>query len=207
MFVLVQSLSRAQLFATPWTAACQASLAFTFSQSLLKLISIGLMVHPTTTSSVTPLSSCPQSFPESGSFPFPQIQGLWIGSSHQVARVLEFQLQHQSFQWILGLISYRIDWFDLLAIQGMLKSLLQCHNLKTSVHWCSAFLWSNSHTCTWLLEKQYLFVQTRWTFIGEVMSLFFNALSRFIISFLPGSKCLLIHGWSHHLQWFWNTRK
>ena len=151
MFVLVQSLSRAQLFATPWTAACQASLAFTFSQSLLKLISIGLMVHPTTTSSVTPLSSCPQSFPESGSFPFPQIQGLWIGSSHQVARVLEFQLQHQSFQWILGLISYRIDWFDLLAIQGMLKSLLQCHNSKTSVHWCSAFF---------MVQLSYLYMTT-----------------------------------------------
>ena len=205
MFVVVQSLSRAQLFATPWTAACQASLAFTFSQSLLKLISIGLMVLPTTTSPVTPFSSCPQSFPESGSFPFPQIQGLWVGSSHQVARVLEFQLQHQSFQWILGLISYRIDWFDLLAIQGMLKSLLQCHNSKALVHWCSAFF---------MVQLSYLYMTTgktipltRWTFIGEVMSLFFNALSRFIISFLPGSQCLLIHGWSHHLQWFWNTRK
>ena len=85
--------------------------------------------------------SHPLSSPSPPAFNLAQHQGLfkWVSSSPQVARVLEFQLQHQSFQWILGLISYRIDWFDLLAIQGMLKSLLQCHNSKTSVHWCSAF--------------------------------------------------------------------
>ena len=63
----------------------------------------------------------------------------WVSSSHQVVKVLEFQLQNQSFQWILGLISFRMDWLDLLAVQGTLKSLLQYHGSKASILWCSAF--------------------------------------------------------------------
>ena len=75
----------------------------------------------------------------------PEIPGLplWrykYGSSHQLAKILE--PQHQSFQWIFRLISFRIDWFDLCAVQGPLKSLLQHHSSKASVLWCSAFLWS-----------------------------------------------------------------
>ena len=85
--------------------------------------------HPTISSSVIPFSSCPQSFPASGSFPM-------SGSSHQVAKVLELQLQHQFFQWIFKLISFRINWLALLAVQGTLKSLLQHHSLK-SVLWRS----------------------------------------------------------------------
>ena len=88
----VQSLSHVQLFVTPWTAARQASLSITNSKSLLKLIFIEL-VMPSISSSVVPFSSCLQSFPASGS-----IQ--WVSSSYQVAYVLEFQLEHQSFQWI-----------------------------------------------------------------------------------------------------------
>ena len=89
--VVVQSLSRVQLCATPWTAARQASLSFTVPCSLLKLMSIESVSHPTISSSVSLFSSCLQSFPASGSFPR-------ISSSHQVAKVLELQLQHQSFQ-------------------------------------------------------------------------------------------------------------
>ena len=66
----------------------------------------------------------------------------WVSSSHQVAKVLEFQIQHQSFQWTLrtsGLISYSMDWWDLLAVQGTLKNLLQCHSSKASILQCSAF--------------------------------------------------------------------
>ena len=64
----------------------------------------------------------------------------WVNSSHEVAKVLEFQLQHQSFQEHLGLISFRMDWLDLLAVQGTLKSLLQHHSWKAStLLWCSAF--------------------------------------------------------------------
>ena len=88
-----------------------------------------------------------------------------------------------------GLISLRIDWFDLLACWGTLKSLLQHHSLKTSVLQHPAFLWSNSHICTWLLEKMIAF--TMWTFAGKVMSLLFNMLSRFVIAFLPRSKYIV----------------
>ena len=75
-------------------------------------------------------------------FNLSQHQGLfqWVGSSHQVAEILEFQLQHQSFQWIFRTDSFRMDWLDLLAVQGTLKSLLQHHSSEASVFWCSAFL-------------------------------------------------------------------
>ena len=86
--------------------------------------------HPNTSSSVVPFSSCHQSFSASGSFQ--------VSSSHQVAKVLEFQLQHQSFQSIFR-ISFRMDWLDLLAVQGTLKSLLQHHSSKASILQCSAF--------------------------------------------------------------------
>ena len=145
----VQSLSSVWLFVTPWAAACQASLSTTNSQSLFKLMSIELMMpsnHPTISSSVVPFSSCLQSFSEQGLFQ-------WVGSSYQVAKVLELQLQHHSFQWI-----FRIDflyncWFDLLAVQGILKSLFQHHSSKGSILWRSDFFMSNSHIHTWLLEK------------------------------------------------------
>ena len=70
-----------------------------------------------------------------------QHEGLfqWVNSSHEVAKVLEFKLQHQSFQWTLGLISFRMDWLDLLAVQGTLKSLLQHHGSKASIFRHSAF--------------------------------------------------------------------
>ena len=79
-----------------------------------------------------------------------QHQGLfqWVSFLHQVAKELEFQLQHQSFQWIPGLISFRMDWLDVLAVQGTLKSLLQHHSSKASILWCSAFLIVQlSHPC------------------------------------------------------------
>ena len=88
-------------------------------------------------------------------FNLSQHQGLfkWVSSSHQVAKVLELQLQHQSFQRIFMTDFFRIDWLDLLAVQGTLKSLLQHHSSKTSILRHSAFFWSNSHIHTWLLEK------------------------------------------------------
>ena len=88
--------------------------------------------HPTMSSSVVPFSSCLQSFPASGSFK-------WVSSSHQVAKGLEFQLQHQSFLWIFRMISFRMDWLDLLAVQGTLMSLLQHHSSKASILQHSAF--------------------------------------------------------------------
>ena len=89
-----------------------------------------------------------------------------------------------------GLISFRINWFDLLAVQGTLKSLLQHHSLKTSVLWCSA---------SFMAQLSHLHMTTgktiplaRRTFVGKVMSLLFNMLSRFVIAFLPRNKCLFI---------------
>ena len=122
---VVQSLSCVRLFATPGAAARQASLSCTSPRACSNSC-------PLSQSSVIPFSSCLQSFPESGSFSMS-----WLFTS--VAKVLE--LQHQSFQWIIinRLISLRIDWFDLLAVQGTLKNFLQHHSLKASVLWCSTF--------------------------------------------------------------------
>ena len=85
--------------------------------------------------------SHPLSSPSPPAINLSQHQGLfkWVSSSHQVAKVLEFQLQHQSFQWIFGLIFFRMDWLDFLAVQGTLKGLLQYHSSKASTLWCSAF--------------------------------------------------------------------
>ena len=89
-----------------------------------------------------------------------------------------------------GLISFRIDWLDLLAVQGTLKSLLQYHSSKASVLWCPAFLMVQlSHP---YMTTGKTIALTRWTFVGKVMSLLFNMLSRLVIAFLPRSKHLLI---------------
>ena len=87
-------------------------------------------------------------------------------------------------------VSFRIDWFDLLAIQGTLKSLLHHHSSKASILWCSVFFMVQfSHP---YMTTGKTISLTRWTFVGKVMSLLFNTLSRFVIAFLPRSKCLLI---------------
>ena len=114
----------------------------------------------------------------------------WVNSSHEVAKGLEFQLQHYSFQRNPGRISFRMDWLDLLAVQGTLKSLLQHHSSKASILWHSAFF-------TVQLSHPYMttgktIALTRQTFVGKVMSLPFNMLSRLVIIFLPRSKRLLI---------------
>ena len=90
----------------------------------------------------------------------------------------------------LGLISFRIDWFDLLAVQGLLKSLFQHHSSKTLILRCSAFFMVQlSHP---YMTTGKTIALTRWTFVSKVMSLLFNTLSRFVIAFLPRNKCLLI---------------
>ena len=113
-------LIRVQLFATPWTAACQASLSITNSQSLLKLMSIELLIPSNLQSSVIPFSSCLQSFPESGSFLMNQFfasggQSIGVSASASVSPSNEY----------LGLISFRMDWLDPLTVQQTLKSLFQ----------------------------------------------------------------------------------
>ena len=128
--------------------------------------------HPTISSSVVPFSSHFQSFPASRSF---QI----FSSSHQVAKVLELQLQHQSIQWIFRLIAFRIDWLDLLAVQGTLKSLLQHLSSKASILWLSAvFIVQISHP---YMTTGKTIVLTRVTFIGKIMSLIFILFFYFIL--------------------------
>ena len=101
---------------------------------------------------------------------------------------MEFQIQHHSF--LSGLISFRVNCFDLFAVQGILKSLLQCYSSKASILRHSAFfIVQLSHP---YMTPGKTTALTRWTFVGKVMSLFFNMLSRLVIAFLPRRKCLLI---------------
>ena len=106
---------------------------------------------------------------------------------------MEFQLQHQSLNQsneYSGLISFRMDWLDLLAVQGTLKNIIQHHSSKESILQRSAFfIVQLSHPC---MTTGKTIALTRWTFVGKVMSLLFKVLSRLVITFLPGSKCLLI---------------
>ena len=107
-------------------------------------------------------------------------QGLfkWVSSPHQVAKVLEFQLQHQSFQWTPRTGPFWMDWLDLLAAQGTLKSLFQHHSSKASVLLCSAFfIVQLSHR---YMTTGKTIALTRWTFVDKVISLLFNMLSRLI---------------------------
>ena len=142
---------------------------------------LSLRCHPTISSSVVPFFSCLQSSPASRSFQ-------WVSSLHQVAKVFVFSISPSSEY--SGLISLRIDWFDFLAVQGTLNSLLQHHSSKASVLRHSAFFMVQlSHP---YMTSGKTIALTRWTFVSKVMSLLFNILSRLVIAFLPRSKCLLI---------------
>ena len=124
--VAVQSLSHVQLFVTPWTAACQVPLSFTISQSLLRFMPTESVMPSNHLILCHLLLLLPSIFPSIRVFPMSV-------SSYQVAKVLELPLQHQFFQWTFRVHFFRIDWFDLLAVQGTLKSLLQHHSLKASI--------------------------------------------------------------------------
>ena len=136
--------------------------------------------------------SHPLSSPSPPALNLSQHQGLfqWVNSSNQVAKLLQFQLQHQSFQWTPRTDLFRMDWLYLLAVQGTLKSLLQHHSSKASILWRTAFFTDQlSHP---YVTTGKIIALTRWTFVGKVMSLLFNMLSRLFITFLPRSKRLLI---------------
>ena len=107
-----------------------------------------------------------------------------------MAKILEFQLQHKSFQWTPGLISFRMDWLDLLVVQGTLKSLLQHYSSKASILQHSAFFIVQLLHPYMTTGKT--IALTRQTFVGKVMSLLFNMLSRLVITFLSRSNHLLI---------------
>ena len=114
--------------------------------------------------------------PSPPAFNLSQRQGLfqWVSSSPELAKGLDLQLQHQSFQWIFRTISFRMDWLDLLAVQGTLKSLLQQHSSKAAILQCSAFfIVQLSHPS---MTTGKTIALTRQTFVGKVMSLLFNML-------------------------------
>ena len=170
------------IFVTPWTAAHQGFLSITNSWSLLKLMSIESVIPSNHLILCCTLLLLPSVFPS-----------IRIFSDELAVRI------KWSKYWSFGispssgyseLVSFRIDWFDLLAVEGTLKSLLQHHSLKGSVlgHWAS-FMVQLSHLH---MTTGKTIALTRWTFVGQVMSLLFNILSRFVISFLPKSKCILI---------------
>ena len=183
-FSSVQSLSSVHLSVTPWTTARQASLSITNSWSLLKLMSI---------ESVMPsnhlILSCPLLLLSSV---FPSIRVF----SNELVLCIRWP-KYWSFRFSIspsneysGLISFRMDWLDLLAVQGTLKSLLQHHSLKASVLRHSAFfIVQLSHP---YMTTGKTIALTRRTFVGKVMTLVFNMLSRLVITFLPRIKCLLI---------------
>ena len=179
----VQSLSRVWLFVTPWTATYQASLSITNSWISPKPMSIesAMPSNHLILCCTLPLPSI-----------FPSIRVFSNESTLHMRwpKDWSFSLSISPSNEHPGLVSFRMDWLDLLAVQGTLKSLLQHHSSKASILRCSAFF-------TVQLSHPYMttgktIALTRWTFVGKVMSLLFNMLSRLVITFLPRSKCPLI---------------
>ena len=184
LVVVVQSPSHAQFLATPWTVVCPASLSITISQNLLKRMSIESMIPSYHLILCHPLLLPPI---------FPSIRVF----SNQSALCIRWP-KYWSFSpsslspsnEYLGLISFRTDLFDLFAVQGTLKSLLQHHRSKVSILWCSTFF--RVHLSHPYMPTGETVSLTRQTFIGKVMSLLFNMLSMFVIAFLRRGKHLLI---------------
>ena len=188
-FTSIQSLSHVWLFLTPWTAAHQASLSITNFQSFLKLMSIKLVMpsnHLILCHSLLLLPSI--------------LLRIRVFSNESVLHIR--WPKYWSFSFSISpsnkysrLIYFRIDCFDLLAVQRTLKSLLQHHSSKASILWCSAFF---------IVQFSHLYMTTgktmaltRQTFVGKIMSLLFSMLSVLVIAFLPNSKSLLI-------SWLWS---
>ena len=198
-FSSVQLLSHVRLFATPWIAAPQAFLFITISRSSLRLTSIESVMPSSHLILCCPLLLLPPISPS-----------IKVFSNESTLRMTWPKYWSFSFsiipsKEIPGLISCRMGWLDLLAVQGTLKSLFQHHSSKASIFQCSAFF-------TVQLSHPYMttgktIALTRRTLVGRVMSLLLNMLSRLVITFLPKSKRLLTHGFSHHLQWLWSPPK
>ena len=180
----VQSLSHVWLFATPRTVAHQASLSIANSWSLLKLMSIELVMPSNCLILCRPLLLPPSIFPSIRVFSNESVLHIrW-------SKYWSFSFSISPFNEYSALISFRMDWLDLLVVQGTLKSLLQHHSSKAWILQCSAFF---------IVQLSHPYMTTgktialaRWTFVGRVMSLLFNMLSRLVITFVSRSKHLLI---------------
>ena len=183
-FSSVQSLSRVWLFVTPWTAACQASLSITNSRSLPKLMSIDSVMPSNHLSLCCPLLLPPSIFPSTRLFSNESVLHIrW-------PKYWSFSFSISPSNEYSGLISFWMDWVDLLAVQGTFKSLLQYYSSKASILWHSTFL--IVHLLHPYMTTGKTIALTRQTFVGKVLSLLFNMLSRLVITFLPRSKHLLI---------------
>ena len=183
LWTLIQFSSLAQSCPTVCDAldcSIQASLSITNSQSLLKLRSIESMIPSNHLILFCPLLLLPSVFPS-----------IRIFSNEPVLCIRwpnywSFSLSTSLSNEYSGLISFRIDWLDLFAVQGTLKSLLQHHSLKASILWCSAFFMVQfSHP---YMTTGKTIALTRWTFVGKVMSLLFNMLSMFVIAFFQRAR-------------------
>ena len=194
----VQLLSRVWLFATPWTAACQASLSITNSRACSYSCPLSQWCHPTISSSVAPFSR------------LQSVLSIRVFFSESVLRIRwpkcwSFSFSISPFNEYSGLISFRMDWLDHLAAQGTPKSLLQHHSSKPSILRCSAFFKVQlSHP---YMTTGKTIALTRQTFVGKVMSLPFNMLSRLVITFLPWSTRHLISWLQSSLQWYLSPQK
>ena len=197
VYAVVQSLSRVQLFATPWTVACQTLLSFTSLWSLLRFLFIELVMLSNRFILCHPLLFLPSIFPSIRVFSsesvlpirWPKYWNFDICPSNEYS----------------GLISFTIDWFDLLAVQGTLKSLLQHHNSKASILQCPSFLMVPLSHLYMTTEKTVAL--TIWSLASKAVSLLFNTRSRFVIAFLPKRNRLSV-SWLHScLQRFWSPRR
>ena len=175
----VQSLNCVWLFVTPWTIARQASLSITSTQDLLKFMSNQLVMPSNHLILCRLLLLLPSIFPSIRVFSNKSVLARW-------PKYWSFSFSISPSNEYSGLISFRMDWLDLLVVQGTLKSLLQHHSSKASVLQCSAFF---------IVQLLHPYITTgkttaltRWTFVGQVMSLLFNMLPRLVETFLPRSK-------------------
>ena len=172
----VQSLSRVRLFATPWTAARQVSLSITSSRSLLKLMSIESVMPSNHLILCRPLLLLPSIFPS-----------IRVFSNESVLRIRwpenwSFSFSTSPSNEYSGLISFRIDWFDLLAVQETVKSLLQHHSSKAAIIQHSTFfIVQLSHPYMTSEKNIALTIQT---FVGKVMALLFNTRSLLLVLFI-----------------------
>ena len=168
---------------TPWTAPHLASQSFTISRSFPKFMPIALVMPSSHFIFCRPLLLL-------SIFSHIRVFSNEMAVCIRGPKYWSFSFSISPSNEYSGLISFKINWFDLLAVQGTLESLLQLHSSKASVLWCSAFF-------TVQLSQLYMTTGkatalTRWTFVGKVMSLLFNMLSRLVIAFLPRRKYLLI---------------
>ena len=167
----VQSLSRVWLFVTPWTAACQASLSIINSRSLPKLMSIKSVMPSNHLFLCCPLLHLPSIFPSIRVFSDESVLHIRWPNYWSFSFNISLSNEHSR------LISFRMNWLDFLAVQRTLKSLLQHHSSKASILRCSAFFTVQlSHP---YMTTGKIIALTRWTFVGKVMSLLFDMLSRF----------------------------